>query len=43
MNKKILVAYFSESGNTKSVAEKFQAKTGADIFEIKTVTPYQRL
>ena len=42
MNKKILVAYFSESGNTKSVAEKFQAKTGADIFEIKTVTPYPR-
>ena len=40
MDKKILVAYFSWSGNTKSIAEKIQAQTGADIFEITPVTPY---
>lgn len=40
MDKKILVAYFSWSGNTKSIAEKIYAKTGGDIFEIKPVTPY---
>ncbi len=40
MNKKILVAYFSWSGNTKSIAEKIQTQTGGDIFEITPVTPY---
>lgn len=39
-NGKILVAYFSHSGNTKKIAEKIQSKTGADIFEIKTVNAY---
>ncbi len=42
MNKKVLVAYFSESGNTKSIAEKIQAKTGGDLFEIETVKPYPK-
>lgn len=37
---KILVAYFSHSGNTKTVAEQIQSIVGGDIFEIKTVTPY---
>ena len=37
---KILVAYFSHSGNTKRIAEDIKEKTGADIFEIKTVDPY---
>lgn len=37
---KILVAYFSHSGNTKRIAEDIKEKTGADIFEIKTVHPY---
>lgn len=37
---KVLVAYFSYSGNTKSVAEKIQAKTNADIFEIDTTYDY---
>ena len=37
---KILVAYFSHSGNTKKIAEEIQSKTGADIFEIKTVNVY---
>lgn len=40
MNKKILVAYFSWSGNTKSVAEKIHSKVGGDIFRIEPVTPY---
>ena len=39
-DKKVLVAYFSWGGNTKSIAEKIQAKTGADIFRIEPVTPY---
>ena len=37
---KILVAYFSASGVTKSVAEKMAEKIGADIYEIKPVKPY---
>lgn len=39
-DKKVLVAYFSWGGNTKSIAEKIQTKTGADIFRIEPVTPY---
>ena len=40
MDKKILVAYFSWSGNTKSIAEKIHNQVGGDIFEITPVTPY---
>lgn len=39
-NKKVLVAYFSWGGNTKSVAEKIQTITGGDIFELVAKTPY---
>ena len=39
-DKKILVAYFSWSGNTKAIAEKIHAQTGGDIFRIEPVTPY---
>lgn len=39
-NGKILVVYFSYSGNTKQVAENIQKKLNADIFEIKTVKQY---
>lgn len=39
-NGKILVAYFSYSGNTKKIAEEIQSKTGAELFEIKTVNAY---
>ncbi len=39
-NGKVLVAYFSHSGNTKRIAEEIQSKTDADIFEIKTVNTY---
>lgn len=37
---KILIAYYSLSGNTKAVAEQIQAKFGGDLFEIQPVTPY---
>lgn len=39
MSKK-LVAYFSASGVTKNAAEKITIAAGADIYEIKTQTPY---
>lgn len=38
--KKVLVAYFSWSGNTKALAQTIQAKTGGDIYEIVPETPY---
>ena len=37
---KILVAYFSGSGNTERVAQDIAGELGADIFEITPVTPY---
>lgn len=40
MDKKILIAYFSWGGNTKSIAEKIYAKTGGDMFRIETAVPY---
>ena len=36
---KILIAYYSYSGNTKEVAEAIHEKIGGDIFEIKTKAP----
>lgn len=39
-NAKILVAYYSYSGNTKEVAEAIHDKIGGDIFEIKTEGSY---
>lgn len=39
-NSKILVAYFSWSGNSKNVAQMIAQKTGADLFEIELVNPY---
>ena len=38
--KRVLIAYYSYSGNTKVVAEKIQTYTEGDIFEIKTVKKY---
>lgn len=35
-----LVAYFSAGGVTKRLAEKLARVTGADLFEIRPVTPY---
>lgn len=39
-NAKILIAYFSHTGNTRFFAERIQTLTGGDIAEIKTVHPY---
>ena len=39
-SKKVLIAYYSHSGNTKTVAEKIKNITGGDIFEIQTKIPY---
>ncbi len=39
-NKKILIAYFSWSGNTKTIAEKIQTLTGGELYEIVPETPY---
>ncbi len=38
--KKVLVAYYSHTGNTKEVAEVIAEKTGGDLFEIKTEAIY---
>jgi flavodoxin len=39
-NNKILVAYFSWSGNARTLAGQIAQVTGGDLFEIKTVMPY---
>ena len=39
-NNKILVAYFSWSGNAKTLAGQIAQVTDGDLFEIKTVMPY---
>jgi flavodoxin len=39
-SKKMLVAYFSHSGNTRVIAEQIKAITGGEIFEIKPVKNY---
>ncbi len=39
-SKKILVAYFSHSGNTRVIAEQIHKTAGGDIFEIQPVKPY---
>ena len=39
-NAKILIAYFSWSGNTQGIAEEIRKQTGADIFEIEPEKPY---
>lgn len=39
-NKKVLVAYFSHSGNTREIALQIAAATGGDVFEIVPVNAY---
>lgn len=39
-NQKILVAYYSYSGNTRAVAQQIAQHIGADLFEINTVEKY---
>jgi flavodoxin len=38
--KKILVVYFSHSGNTREIADQIHKIVGGDIFEIKSSVPY---
>ncbi len=40
MSKKILVAYFSATGQTARLAQTIAHVTGADVFEIKPQVPY---
>ena len=37
---KILIAYFSRTGNTKEIALKIQEKTNGELFEIQPAEPY---
>lgn len=39
-DKKVLVVYFSATGNTKEVAEHISAATGGDMFELVPAEPY---
>ncbi len=39
-NEKILIVYFSYTGNTEKLANKIHSKVGGDIVKIETVTPY---
>ena len=39
--KKVLVIYYSQAGNTKTVAQELAAKLGADVEEIVPTTPYE--
>lgn len=41
-DKKILIAYFSWSGNTKAVAESIQKKVSGDLYQIIPETPYSQ-
>jgi flavodoxin len=38
--KKMLIIYYSHTGNTKYIAEKIREKTGGAVFEIETVKTY---
>lgn len=37
---KVLIAYFSWSGNTRGIAKEIQRQTGADILELEPAHPY---
>lgn len=38
---KVLVVYYSLSGQTRNIAERIREKTGADVYEIKTAEEFQ--
>ena len=37
---RVLIAFFSWSGNTRGIAQEIQRQTGADLYEITLVNPY---
>ena len=39
---RVLVAYYSKSGNTEAIARMIQEKTGADLYRIEPVRSYPR-
>ncbi len=39
-NKRILIAYYSRTGNTEEMAKYIQEKVGGDLFKIETVKEY---
>lgn len=41
-NNKVLVVYFSYTGNTKFIANKINEVVGGDIVEIETLKPYDK-
>lgn len=41
--KRILIAYYSLSGNTQEVAEAIQKELGGDLFEIETIDAYPEI
>ena len=38
--KTILIAYFTRTGNTRTIAEMVAAETGGTLFQVETVIPY---
>lgn len=42
VNNKVLIAYFSATGRTKSVAETISEVTGGNLYEIVPTTPYSQ-
>lgn len=40
--KNVLIAYFSRSGNTLTIARQIQKAAGGDLFEIATAKPYPK-
>lgn len=43
MQKKILIAFYSQSGNTRRIAELIQQQTGSELFEIVPKKKYKSL
>ena len=41
-SKRVLIVYFSHSGNTRELANQIHRNVGGDLFEIVTVQPYPR-
>lgn len=37
---KILIVYFSHSGNTRSIAKQIHSRVGGDVLELQTINPY---